>query len=548
MSHRRPQALQHRVVERRIRAAGEYASQKSARIEVRAMNDHARGSTDDEPSAATTPRRRHAGCACCSLSRRRFLAQMSSAALGAALLGATGRNAFAADDLGEYIDLASFRPHPVARIRSAVIRIPPPYWLGWPGTSYDLEGHRKEYAEQFAQAARRVRVRLEDEQKPLESDQAVDAFCQRLQAEKPDAALVSLQHIGVWHWADRISRAGVPTIIFAPIGMAFTGHVAEISRRPGVHVISSLEVPAVEQAMRMVRAKRQLEMTRLVIVAGTDRRETVLERLGTKVRYVPRNLLHELFARMPENDEVREVAAQMRRGARQIIEPTEKDTLNAARSYITAKRLLRDEGGNALTTDCLGMVSAKEVPTPPCMAASIFQDGGVTYGCEADLWPAMGLLLTSYLFDRPGFMNDPVPETVRNLHVAAHCTCGTRLNGFDQPREPYILRNHSESKLGVSMEVLWREGQPVTLVSFQGPNTLLLDSGTVVGNVKTPPAGGCRTSVEIKMDRIEDVRDVVGFHQVVSYGNHRRDVEAFCQMYGIRVVHSPERAPRKEAA
>jgi hypothetical protein len=479
------------------------------------------------------------------MSRRRFLASMSAAAMGAALAGVQRRFGFADESLGEYIELSSFRPRPAVRIRSAVVRLAPPYWLGWPGTSYDLEGHRREYAAQFAAAAKRVGVRLAEEPKSLESDAAVEAFAQAIAAEKPHAALIALQHMGAWGWADRIARTGVPIIIFAPIGMAFTGHVAEISRRPGVHVISSLEVAAVEQAMRMIRAKRQLEQTRLMVVAGAERRETVLERLGTKVCYVPRNLLHELFARMPVTDEVRAVAADMRRGARRIVEPTEQDTLNAARSYISAKRLLRDEGGNALTTDCLGMVGAKVVPTPPCMAASIFQDGGVTYGCEADLFAAMGLLLTSYLFDRPGFMNDPVPETVKNLLVAAHCTCGTRLNGFAQPREPYILRNHSESKLGVSMEVLWREGQPVTLMSFQGPNALLLDRGTVVGNVRTPPAGGCRTSVEIKMDQVEDARDVAGFHQVVFYGDHRRDVEAFCQMYGIRVLHSPERAPKE---
>jgi hypothetical protein len=82
-------------------------------------------------------------------------------------------------------------------------------------------------------------------------------------------------------------------------------------------------------------------------------------------------------------------------------------------------------------------------------------------------------------------------------------------------------------------------GKPVTLVQFFKPDALYLDTGTVVGNVDTPPAGGCRTSVEIQMDDIEDCRDVQGFHQVVFYGNHRRDVEAFCQMYGIQVVHSP---------
>jgi L-fucose isomerase-like protein len=209
---------------------------------------------------------------------------------------------------------------------------------------------------------------------------------------------------------------------------------------------------------------------------------------------------------------------------------------------------MRDESSNAITSDCLGMVTTRVVPTPPCMAASLFQDAGVTYGCEADIGAAISLLLVSYLFDRPGFQNDPVPETVKNVLIAAHCTCGTRLNGFNAAPEPFILRSHSESDIGVAMQVLWREGQPVTLVRFQNPKELILDTGTIVGNVQTPPAGGCRTSIEIAMDRVEDSRDVLGFHQAVFYGNHRRDVEAFCQMYGIRVINSPEKAPEPAQA
>ena len=487
------------------------------------------------------------GCTGCAMSRRRFLGTASSVALGA-LLWRPGREpAWAEGDLGEYVDLAGLRPRPRVRVRAAVVRIPPPYWLGWPGTAYDLEGYRRFYGQQFAQIAGRVGVELDQERGPLESDQAVEAFAQSLQAERPDAVVVSIQHMGVWHWADRISRTGVPTIIFAPVGTAFTGHVLEISRRPGVHVVSSLELSGVEQALRMVRAWRQLQETRLLIVAGTERRETVMEHVGTKIRYLPRRTLHELFARMPVTDEVRQVASMMRREAKKVVEPTWEDTLNAGRSYLTAKRLLRDEGANGLSTDCLGMVTSRLVPTPPCMAVSLFQDAGVTYGCEADLWAAMGLLLTSYLLDKPGFMNDPVPETVKNLLVAAHCACGTRLPGLGRPREPYLLRSHSESNLGVAMEVLWRPGQPVTLVSMQGPSTLLVDTGTVVANLNTPPAGGCRTSFEIKMDRVQDARDVLGFHQVVCYGNHRRDLEAFAQVYGFRVASSPERPPEPPA-
>jgi len=49
----------------------------------------------------------------------------------------------------------------------------------------------------------------------------------------------------------------------------------------------------------------------------------------------------------------------------------------------------------------------------------------------------------------------------------------------------------------------------------------------------------------VEMDRVEDARDVLGFHQVVFYGNHRRDLQNFCQMYGIKVVNSPATPPQK---
>jgi hypothetical protein len=422
---------------------------------------------------------------------------------------------------------------------TAISREKPPYWLGWPGTAYPVEGERVRYTRAIADAGQRVGIEILEERQPLEDGAAVAAFVKKVQTEKPDAVLVMLQHFAGWGTAGEIAKAGVPTIVFAPVGTAFTGHVNSLAFQPGVHVISSLEIPAIEQSLRMVRAKRQLETTKMLIISGNERKEGKFGLVN--LQYIPRTTFEEMFNRTPTTEEAKWVAHQRFREAQKVIEPTQQDGRNAARSYIAAKQLLKNEGCNALTTDCLGMVSQKEVPTPPCMGASIFQDHGVTYGCEAAVAPAVSLMLTSYLFDKPGFMNDPVPETAKNVLIAAHCVSGTRIYGLDRQKEhaPYILRSHSESNLGVSTQVLWPVGQPVTLVQFFKPDALYLDTGTVVGNVDTPPAGGCRTSVEIQMDSIEDCRDVQGFHQVVFYGNHRRDVEAFCQLYGINVVHSP---------
>jgi hypothetical protein len=492
------------------------------------------------------------GCNCCNLSRRCFL----STSLGAAAAAAAPLAAAAApapiitatpEDLAKPIDLKSLRPHPKVRVVAATARLKPPYWLGWPGTSYDLEGHRKQYETAFQEAGKRVGVDVSVDPTPIESPEELTPWIAKIKAQKPDAIVLQIQHIHVWRWLEPIASIGAPVIIWAPVGVAFTGQINQFRKTPGVHVLSTLDTRSLDQALRMVRAKRQLEETRLLVLKGNERKESVLEGLGTKVRYIPRDTLHLMFEKMPLTEEAREIAKTAAKGADKVVEPSEQDLHNAARSFLTARRLLRDEQSNAITSDCLGMVTARVMPTPPCMAVSMFQDHGVTYGCEADVFGAMSLMLSSYLLDKPGFMNDPVPETFHNTLIAAHCVCGTKINGFDQPPVHHILRSHSESSIGVALQVLWKEGARATLVRFQKPGELILDTGTVVGNIDTPPAGGCRTSVELQMDRIEDSRDVLGFHQVVLAGDHRRDVEAFCQLYGIKVTNSPAASTTRAA-
>jgi len=481
-------------------------------------------------------------CCTCPVSRRRFLGSLAAlTGAGAAVIGA--QRPAAARDLGDEIDIDGLRPRPSVKVMVGVFRIPPPYWLGWPGTSYDLEGHRREYLDEFVKMGNEIGVSCRIVPKPVETDAAVGQFIAQARQEQADAVLVALQHIGVWHWAQQVADSGIPTIVFSPIGTSFTGHVIGISRQPGVHVVSSLRTEGIRQALLMVRCKKQFEASRLLVIAGDTRSESVLANLGTKVRNIPRREFKELFDRMPETAEVRLIAEEMSDAAQKIVEPSKQDMLNAARTLTTAKRLLTDEHANALSMDCLGMVAARDVPTPPCEAWSVMHNHGLTCGCEADLFGAISLMFSSYLLDRPGYMNDPVAETVANTLVAAHCTSGTLIHGFDKDPVPVILRSHSESNIGVSPQVLWPEGEKCTLVRFTDPSTILVDTGTVAGNVDTPPAGGCRTSVEIAMDRVEDARDVLGFHQVVVSGDHRRTLESYAQMHGLKVVHSPERAP-----
>ncbi len=490
----------------------------------------------------------HQCCGC--LTRRHCLQLISTAAAGLAVSGEWfPALAKARKPDPDFVDPSRLRPRPKVRLDAVILEQPRPYWLGWPGKCYDLDQHQKEYRAWLGDSCRRLDIDLNEQKAPIETDAEFDAFTKGLAERKPDGLLVILQHMSCWTWVNRLAKeANVPLVIFSPIGTSFTGHVANLSRQNGIYLVSSLEWPAVEEGLRMIRAKRMFEETRMLWILGQDHKETVMDRLGTKVRAIPRNSFNELFDKMPVNEEVKDVAATFRSHAKRVVEPNWNDSLNSARTYTTAKRLMTDQQANAISMDCLGMVSAKLMPTPPCGAWTMFQDMGVTCGCEADLFGAMSLMLTSYLLDRPGYMNDPVAETVKNVLVAAHCVSGSRIAGFKEKAAPYILRSHSESGLGVSVQVLWPVGSTVSLIRFQNPNELILDTGTVVRNINTPPAGGCRTSVEIKMNNVEDCRDVLGFHQVVTLGDHKRMVEAFCQLYGVKVIHSPEHPARPKTA
>jgi hypothetical protein len=476
------------------------------------------------------------------ISRRQCLKLISTAALGLSFTGGlvSASAAKPRKPAPDFVDPEQLRPHPKIKIEAAFLQKPRPYWLGWPGTAYDLNWAEKEYSTQLRQSCNRLGLDLNLSAKPIEKPEQVDELIKAVRERKPDALLVMLLHIHCWEWCERlVKEAKIPLMVFSPIGTSFTTTFRKVDRMIGAQVVSTLEWPAVEDCLKMVRAKRLFEESRILWIRKEKPAETVMERLGAKVRTVPRNTFNELFDKMPVNEEVKDTASSFRRGARKIIEPNWQDSLNSARAYTTAKRLLCDQQAHALSMDCLGMVTDKLVPTPPCGAWTILQDEGITAGCEADLHASTSMMLSSYLLDRPGFINDPVAETAKNLLIASHCTSGTRLQGFKKPRASYILRSHSESDIGVSVQVLWPQGAPVTLIRFRNPNELIIDTGKVVSNVNTPPAGGCRTSFEIQMDHIEDCRDVLGFHQVVVLGNHRRILEGFCQLYGIEVVHSP---------
>jgi hypothetical protein len=164
--------------------------------------------------------------------------------------------------------------------------------------------------------------------------------------------------------------------------------------------------------------------------------------------------------------------------------------------------------------------------TNPCVAATRLLDEGIPAACEGDMSGLDVQLLTHWLFGRPAFIGEGQP-TLRNTRINAHCTSPTKLNGYDQPPEPFLLMPHSETGRGISPQVKWKVGQEVTI--FRGPQRL--GTGHLVSNSLQPPNGGCRTSIEYTVDGVADVgRPGTGLgspHSEVVYGNVEKEMDAF---------------------
>ena len=103
--------------------------------------------------------------------------------------------------------------------------------------------------------------------------------------------------------------------------------------------------------------------------------------------------------------------------AKKIVEPKPEDILNAAKNYLVARRIMNSERCQGISLDCLGLVSVNRIPCPPCIAWSRLLDQGDVGTCEADTMAGISQLLTAKLIGQPGFMQDPVPNTVTNSFI-----------------------------------------------------------------------------------------------------------------------------------
>lgn len=474
---------------------------------------------------------------CHSFSRRDFLKSSTVLVAGSSILG--GCTSLQSNkSVSEPIKPCGPASTCVPTIRAAFVRRKEEYGMWWPGAVYDGESARQKYAAEMAQTAGKLGANLELRPEPIYSAAEGQAWIAKAEADKVDGLMLIMldrqQHS--WPTAQKVAASAIPSIIFSPLGTSFTTNTVHLADKAGCVVYATNDFSQPAYGLKMLCAKAKMAKTRCIVIRGDKRYDAPLADTGITLRHIPATSFIEEYNRTPDSEAIVAMADQYMRRARKRIDATRQDVLNGLKSYYVAGRLLEREGGDAITMDCLGALGKIDVSLP-CIAWSRMNDEGIPAACEADTGAVASHVMVNYLFDRPGFQQDPVADTIDDTVIGAHCSCPTRLNGYDQKPEPFDIKHHHGNRDAVP-RTIWRVGQRVTSVDLlpgrqEARSAVLISAGTVTDNMEVPPSGGCVVSVKVKFDGGYPVLSFPGFHQIFFYGDYKEQMKDFCQLCGF---------------
>jgi len=474
----------------------------------------------------------------CGLGRREFVKKSAKITAGALLLN--NFNIFSRENNVVIPAIRGFGPasNYVPKIMAAFVRRKEEYGMLWPGAVYDGEAALKMYSDKLKETANSLKIDLTLKPLPIYSPEEADIWLSEAKGKNIDGLVLVLldrqQH--AWPTAKKSAESGIPTVIFSPLGTSFTTNTIGLAGQPNCVIYSTNDFSQVAFGMKMLKAGARMKRSRAVIIAGKERKETILTSdTGITLQYVPANTFIDIYNSLPVSAMVIKMADDYIKNARSMRLANRQDVINGIKSYMVAGKILEDEKADAISMDCLGALGKIDVSLP-CISWSRMNDDGIPAACEADTGAVAAHIIVQYLFDRPGFQQDPVADTSDDTIIGAHCSCPTRLNGFNNPPEPYDIIHHHGNRDAVP-RTIWKTGQRVTLLDVfpeKEKSQFLIATGTVVDNISVPPSGGCVVSVKYKMDGSQEVLSFPGFHQLFFYGDYKKELKDFCQLFNFQ--------------
>ncbi len=215
------------------------------------------------------------------------------------------------------------------------------------------------------------------------------------------------------------------------------------------------------------------------------------------------------------------------------------------RSFILTsviRDLMAEAGAQAMTiNNCMSTVMPMS-ETTACMPLSIINDSGALAFCESDFVVIPSGILLHHIAGTPVFLNDPTYPHHGKITLA-HCTAPRKMDG--KHLEKTTVLTHFESDYGAAPKVDMRIGQTVTVIDpdFDAKRWIGF-RGKVLENPFMPI---CRSQVDVSIEGDCDLlaQEMVGFHWMLSYGDHLKEAGYAINKLGLEWMNLSEPAEKK---
>lgn len=372
--------------------------------------------------------------------------------------------------------------------------------------------------------------------------------------KETEADAIVLYAAGGWtDTLDALTDLGKPVVVFLrqESGPYYLWHEIVHSRFLRSHTdrldhprmdVNDVVVDDPNEMLWRLRALYGLKNTvgrRIVCVGGPggwscpEAPERARERFQLDMVTVP---IRELEDMVKAGRKKRSLMAKCRKEAEDYLSPEDVTRVTSEEAVIEAfllKRLFEDlmkqYKAYAITTNaCMGSYAG----IMPCLTLGLINDNGHMAYCESDFVVIPSGILMHFISGQPTYFCNPTfPHDGRMMF--AHCATPRRMDGKNL--EPVDIVTHYESDHGAASHVKFRKGQLMTVLKpdFEAENWLAF-TGNVID---TPELPTCRGQVELALNA--DMQDVLenlrGFHCMLAYGDHMRDVAYAAKKVGIKV-------------
>lgn len=349
---------------------------------------------------------------------------------------------------------------------------------------------------------------------------------------------------------NKLIGLGLPTaLFFQPFGGHGWMYFHEWKKAGNkLMLMSTSDWSELDRTVALLRVPAWMKQSRILVV-GTGKgtksaitAETVKKKLGAELVPIKNEQILEAMKSIDAKAAEAEAEQYWIGQARKIVEPTRDKIIESARMYLAVRAMMKEQRAQAITSShCMGNPRC-------CLTFSKLNDQGCVGACEGDVDSTLTMLVFAYAFGAPGFISDPVVDTSKNALIHFHCTSCTKMAGPGSKRMPFTMRDQTDTKGGVALEVQYPLGQAVTCAKLINLDTMLCSTGEIIGTSTDPNA--CRTQFTTKVKNAQSmflnwgggvlsgqVNDTMTMlHRVVFFGDHYQGVSQLADLMGYKVV------------